>query len=103
MGKINVYVKLPFQDALVYSEIDNELEAFQNIVGGYIEAEPINEDILMLVNEEGKLRHLLPNFAWRGDYIVGPAIFCRYADEEFESATEADRETIEEAIEEGGR
>ena len=103
MEKINVYIKLPFQDALIYSEIDNELEAFQNIVGGYIETLPVGDDILMVVNEEGKLLSLLPNFAWRGDYIVGPAVFCRTDGEEFVSAKEADRETIEDEIENGGR
>lgn len=103
MEKINVYIKLPFQDALIYSEIDNELEAFQNIVGGYIESLPVDDDILMIVNEEGKLLSLLPNFAWRGDYIVGPAIFCRTDGEEFTSAKESDRETIEDEIENGGR
>lgn len=103
MEKINVYVKLPFQDALVYSEIDNELEAFQNIVGGYIETLPVDDAILMLVNEEGKLLSLLPNFEWRGDFIVGPAIFCRTDGEAFESIKKADRETILDEIENGGR
>lgn len=105
MEKINVFVKLPFQDALVYSEIDNELEAFQNIVGGYIETLPVDDEIQMIVNEEGKLLSLLPNFAWRGDYIVGPAIFCRWDEDtgEFMDAKEIDRETIEDLIWSGGR
>ena len=103
MEKINVFVKLPFQDALVFSEIDNELESFQNIVGGYIETLPVDDEIMMIVNEEGKLLSLLPNFAWRGDFIVGPAIFCRRDGDELTSIRTADKQTIQDEIENGGR
>lgn len=42
-------------------EINNRLEEFQSIVGGYIETWPLTEDILIILNEEGKLEGLKPN------------------------------------------
>lgn len=100
---VKAFVLMDKDDPGEIREIENTLEAFQEIVGGYIETQPVDDDILMIVNEEGKLLSLLPNFAWRGDYIVGPAIFCRTDGEEFTSANESDRQTIEDEIENGGR
>ena len=43
-------------------EIDNSLSAFQEAVGGYIAALGLNDDnVLFVINEEGKLKHLPPN------------------------------------------
>lgn len=38
--------------------IPNTLEAFQDIVGGYIEVVPLPGNVRMIVNEEGKLLSL---------------------------------------------
>lgn len=67
--------------------VDDDIKTMQNIVGGYIEAIGIANGILMVCNEEGKLRNLPFNF-YCGDPIVGTAFFCATAGEEFASITE---------------
>lgn len=56
--------------------IRNELSVLQRLVGGYIECVRMGGyDII--INEEGKLSDLEPNFAIHGggDYIAGTAVF----------------------------
>lgn len=66
--------------------INNNLETFQKLVGGYIEVVRSNEFIDIIINEEGKLIGLEPNFGLRnGDVIVGTAIFASHKGEEFAS------------------
>lgn len=80
--KIKCYCKRP--DSGLYSTwISNNLENLQKFVGGYIEAVPVTRNIVMICNEEGKLKGLEPNFGWLGDVIVGPVIFCGVKGEEF--------------------
>jgi Domain of unknown function (DUF3846) len=55
-------------------EIENELEAFQKIVGGYIECVSIGFDMIMVINEEGKLLELPPNIDLGYDVIAGNAV-----------------------------
>lgn len=43
--------------------IENSLETLQEIVGGYVEVVMITPDILLVINEEGKLNGLAQNFA----------------------------------------
>lgn len=68
-------------------EIENTLEELQRIVGGYIETVPFLYDALLIVNEEGKIQRLKPNFSFNGDMIVGSAIIVGQAGEEFDSLT----------------
>ena len=63
--------------------IDNSLKTLQELVDGYIEPVRVNEGIVMIVNEEGKLRGMEKNFAFRGDTIVGNAIFVGDEGEDF--------------------
>lgn len=80
--KIKCYVKRP--DSKLYSTwISNNLENLQRFVGGYIEVVHVTQNIVMICNEEGKLRNLEPNFRWLYDVIVGPVIFCGVKGEEF--------------------
>lgn len=80
--KIKCYCKRP--DSKLYSTwISNNLEALQRYVDGYIEVVPVTENIVMICNEEGKLRNMEPNFGWLCDVIVGPVIFCGVKGEEF--------------------
>lgn len=65
---------------------DFSLGELQRIVGGYIQIVHLNDGRLLIVNEEGKLRNLKPN--WRAtmlcrkaiakwtDMIVGDALVC---------------------------
>lgn len=58
--------------------IENELETLKSIVGGYIEVVKMDDDILLICNEEGKLKGLPPNFSTGYDVIVGTAIFVSF-------------------------
>lgn len=83
--QISVIIKTP--NGKPYKAlIDNELDALQAIVGGDIEALPVygaKKPMMMIVNEEGKLRNLPYNFATEYDFIVGTCFFCGVDDEEF--------------------
>ncbi len=79
---MKVIVKAPNNPAIEV-EIENELEALQGIVGGYIECVPLSDDALIICNEEGKLHNLLINFKTPIDFIVGTAIICGDGGEDF--------------------
>jgi hypothetical protein len=72
-------------------EIEDTLEKYQELVGGFIETVPANEDgtIIMIVNEDGKLLNLEPNIWTDNDCIVGNIIFVQNCfDGEFHSLTD---------------
>ena len=76
--QISVIIKTP-NSRPFKALIDNELEALQAIVGGYIEILPVCSDkkeVLLIVNEEGKIMNLPYNFMTEYDFIAGTAIFC---------------------------
>lgn len=75
-----------------FGEEQNTLHWLQSQVGGCIELAPLvyplkKTGYVMVVNEEGKLRGLTPNFkATRlcsADIIVGSAVLLRTKDEDF--------------------
>lgn len=64
-------------------ELEDKLETYQNIVGGYIETLMIRKDILLVLNEEGKFEGLPPNMAIMKngevlDVIVGNVCFISF-------------------------
>lgn len=59
-------------------EIENDLETLQSLVGGYIEVVGMEENILLICNEEGKINGLPPNFSTGYDMIAGTAVFVAY-------------------------
>lgn len=59
-------------------EIENDLETIKSLVGGYIEVVGMEENILLICNEEGKLNGLPPNFSMGHDTIVGTAVFVAF-------------------------
>lgn len=76
--------------------IANDLKTFQGIVGGLIEVVEFG-DVLCIINEEGKLLDLEPNFAYpigvqEGkryfDIIAGDCFFVGEGGMEFRSLTE---------------
>lgn len=71
-------------------EISGSLESMQEIVGGYIEILPINNDYMFVLNEEGKLLDLPINFSWYNDLICGTVFICRNEVLEMGSLTDAD-------------
>ena len=64
---------------------DFSLEELQAIVGGYIEINPLDDELIMVVNEEGKINCLplnvratcIVNGAGIADTIVGNVLICR--------------------------
>lgn len=70
--------------------IKNDLEDMQSLVGGYIETVQLTENVVMVVNEEGKLHGLEPNFLLWNDYIVGDVFFCGVDGEEFADCPESE-------------
>lgn len=75
-------------------EIKSELRELQEIVGGYIEAFNMFDNILCVCNEEGKLNGLTPNFIFNGDVIVGDVFFCSAGEEDFESLNDKQIEML---------
>ena len=59
-------------------DIKNDLATLQELVGGYIEVVTIEDNILVICNEEGKLQGLPPNFSMGYDVIVGTAVFVSF-------------------------
>ena len=85
--KITVMVKEPEEVAQV-KEIDNTLDQLHKIVGGYIEVTGFTDNILIICDEEGKMKWLRPNFQLRNDTIVGTVIFVGNGEDgEFKSLT----------------
>ena len=73
-------------------EIENTLEAFQKVVGGYIEVLSVGNSILLICNEEGKLNGLEPNFSIGYDVIVGNALFVKEGEDgEFADFEESEK------------
>ena len=55
----------------IVMEIDDTLEAKQELVGGLIEIVPYKDDLILVCNEEGKIINLKPNLQFDYDYIAG--------------------------------
>lgn len=69
--------------------IENTLANLQKFVGGYIEISYAVEGITMIVNEEGRLQKLNPNFIIRSfDVVVGDVLFIGSTGEEFSSISD---------------
>jgi hypothetical protein len=106
--RIKAYIMRVSDDGKPYKgyigEIENTLKAKQTFVGGLIQVVPINEEIDLICNEEGKLSRLLPNRALYMenatddepyDFICGNCLCVRHNNEgEFTSIHEDDVKTI---------
>ncbi len=62
-------------------EIDNTLESFQQLVGGYIEVVGLEPGIVLICNEEGKIIGLPANRLFRNDIIMGTFLIVAIDDE----------------------
>lgn len=73
------------------TDIENDLQSLQNLVGGYIEALPLTKDVLLICNEEGKPKGLPVNFNivinGKIESIVGNVFFVGKNDSDFDSLT----------------
>lgn len=76
MAKVKCIIKRPDEEFGHVTNISVTLENLQKTVGGYIEVVPLTSDckLLMIVNEEGKLKGLEKNFFCGIDTIVGTVI-----------------------------
>ena len=88
MAKIKAIVKRPDEKYGHVCNISATLENLQKTVGGYIEAVPLTDEIVMICNEDGKLRQLEHNFFLPFDRIVGTAIICGVDGDEFSDIPE---------------
>ena len=75
-------------------EIEGTLKEMQKIVGGYIEAVYLPDQIAVVCNEEGKLMELRPNMKFGWDIICGDAFFVGVGEEDFVSLTETQVDII---------
>lgn len=75
-------IKKPFEKPKVI-EIENELSALQEAVGGYIQVVPVTDKVCVICNEEGKLLGLPHNIVLCGDILVGTILIVGVAGEEF--------------------
>lgn len=86
-------IKRPGQPAVI-QEVENSLKALQELVDGYIEPVWLPGGICMIVNEEGKLLGLEPNFPLERDLIVGAAVFVGVDGDQFCGLSLAQQEYI---------
>ena len=87
----------------VMTEIENTLDAMQEFVDGDIEVINITDKILLVCNEEGKMRGLPPSaFIIRNqeaqDIIVGKFFLCREDGEDMVSIQETDIEDFKRIV-----
>lgn len=64
---------------------ENDLKAFQEAVGGYIETVTVATDLVIICNEEGRLKGLPHNTTVFGVDFVGTVIVAGIKGEEFAS------------------
>lgn len=70
--------------------IPNTLKSFQEVVGGYIECVPLDENILICCDEEGRLKGKAVNRTVSGISFAGTIVVTAYDEEgEHISLTEA--------------
>ena len=88
---MRVLVKNPGKDPQTMV-ITNNLHLLQQLVDGPIEVHTLTDGLVMIVNEEGKLKNLEPNFYVDRlkDTILGTAIFCGEDGEDFTDIDEHD-------------
>ena len=84
-------------------EIENELKALQDAVGGNIQAVPFVNDIIILCDEEGKLKRQMPNFPYKGDLIVGDVLFVGTVLGEFRGLNDTEIGLVQTIFEMGGK
>ena len=74
-------------------DIEDKLENLQQIVGGYIEAITLKPGVVLVCNEEGKIKGLPINRDIGFDYICGTFFICGTKGEDFASLNDIQVET----------
>lgn len=85
---IKIIYKKP-QEKAVVMEIENTLETLQELIGGYLEMASANDkgDIVMLFDEEGRMKNLENNVWIRDTCVVGNVIFALRGEDDITSLT----------------
>lgn len=92
-GKIKVVAQNPGEISRIVT-IPNTLEAMQELVGGYIEPHHICGSLLLVMDEEGRLKGLPENVRCvQYGTIVGPVFITADKDEDFRSLTPEEIQT----------
>lgn len=98
--KLRVVIKEVGKKAKV-EIVENTLEAFQEVVDGYIEILPLNSNLVIVLNEEGKLLNLETNITISNglaeDNLVGNILFVNTNNNlgTFESITDENLDFLE--------
>ena len=96
--KINVLIVEPGKEPRP-ATVEDTLEAFQQIVGGPIEAGCyLPQRVMLVCNGEGKHMGLMPNRenpTDSGDFIAGTFLLCSFEGEHFASLTAAQQREFE--------
>lgn len=84
-NQILVIIKEPGKAPVVEPLFDNDLKAFQEAVGGYIETVTLATDLVIICNEEGRLQGLPHNTTVFGVDFCGTIVAAGVKGEEFAS------------------
>ena len=84
-NQILVIIKEPGKAPVVEPLFDNDLKAFQKAAGGYIETVTLATDLVIICNEEGRLKGLPHNTTVFGVDFVGTIVVAGAKGEEFAS------------------
>lgn len=83
MRKIKVIIKRPDEEFGHMTWISDTLENLQKTVEGYIETVTIASDVVIICNEEGRLRGMEPNCSVAGKSFVGTIIVAGVDGDQF--------------------
>jgi hypothetical protein len=96
-NEIRVVVKKAGQSATV-EMVEDTLQTYQEIVGGWIEVVECGKGVAMVCNEEGKLDGLKSNLMFPDDIIVGDVLFCGVRDGDMVSLTDKQVLAVEKLV-----
>ena len=88
-NQIMVMIKRPGKAPELDPLFDNNLEAFQEVVGGYIETFTLTPEIVVICNEEGKLKGLPYNVTISREDFAGTILVAGVKGDEFASLRSA--------------
>lgn len=75
-------------------EIEGSLHEMQELVGGHIECLRITDEIICVLNEEGRIKKLPINFMFGKHVIFGDVFFCSEDFEDFCGLTDEQAKLI---------
>lgn len=78
MGMFRAIVKRPDELYGHESNVFDSLKAMQEIVGGYIQTLTLDSQVVIICNEEGRIRGMDPNCVVCGIPFYGPIIAIGY-------------------------